>query len=77
MASVLAATATKLLKLKPVWRGLLVLGRNVVAALAVSTLENNIVARHDSSPFPIANLRSEIDLCTLVLSFMYFVRVSQ
>jgi hypothetical protein len=49
VASVLATTAAKLLKLKPVWRSLLVLGRNVVAALAVSTLENNIIARHKSS----------------------------
>jgi hypothetical protein len=60
VASVFATTATKLLKLKPVWRGLFVLGRYVVAALAVSTLENNIVTRHNSSPFPIANFQMPI-----------------
>ena len=52
--SVLAATATKLTKLKPVRRGLLILGRYVVAALACTTLKNNIIAWH--------NLNS--DLCT-------------
>jgi hypothetical protein len=46
---VLAATATKLTKLKPVGRGLLVFGRYVVAALALVTLQNNIIARHRSS----------------------------
>jgi len=48
---VLAATATKLLKLKPVGRGLLVLCRYVVATLAVSTLKHNVIARHNSTPF--------------------------
>ena len=60
VASVLATTAAKLLKLKPVWSRLLILGRNVVAALAVSTLENNIIARHFLIPdfrLPISNLR--------------------
>ena len=48
---VLAATATKLLKLKPVGRGFLVLCRYVVPTLAVSTLKHNVIARHNSTPF--------------------------
>jgi hypothetical protein len=47
MISMLAATATELTKLKPVWRGLLILGRNVVAALTSLTLKNNIISRHN------------------------------
>jgi len=46
MISVFAATATELAELKPVRRGLLILGRYVVAALACTTLKNNIVAWH-------------------------------
>jgi hypothetical protein len=46
MISVLAATATELAELKPIRRGLFILGRYVVAALAYTTLKNNIVARH-------------------------------
>jgi hypothetical protein len=46
----LAATATKLAKLKPVRRGLLVLGRHVVAVLAVIALKHNIIAWHKSFP---------------------------
>jgi hypothetical protein len=57
MASVLAATTTKLLKFQPIGGGLLVLGRCVVAALAVSALEHNVIARHNPSSFPIANCR--------------------
>ncbi len=56
MASVLAATTTKFLKLQPVGGGLLILGCCVVAALAVSALEHNVIARHNPSSFPIANL---------------------
>ena len=48
--SVLAATATKLTKLKPVRRGLLILGRNVVAALTSLTLKNYVISRHNSNP---------------------------
>jgi hypothetical protein len=44
--SVFAATATELTKLKPIWRGLLILGRYVVAALASVTLKYNIIAWH-------------------------------
>ena len=59
--SVLAATATKLTKLKPVRRGLLILGRNVVAALTVGTLKYYVVSRHfliSNFRLPIANLFS-------------------
>jgi hypothetical protein len=54
MISVFAATATELAKLKPIRRGLFILGRNVVAALAYNTLKNNIIAWHLLFP----------DLCT-------------
>src|SRR5918993_2357783 len=46
MISVLAATPTELAELKPIRRGLFILGRYVVAALANITLKNNIIARH-------------------------------
>ena len=48
--SVLAATATELTKLKPIWRGLFILGRNVVAALTSLTLKNYVISRHRSNP---------------------------
>ena len=44
--SVFAATATELAELKPIRRGLFILGRYVVAALAYATLKNNIIAWH-------------------------------
>ena len=46
MISVFSATATELAELKPVRRGLLILGRYVVTALACTTLKNNIIAWH-------------------------------
>ncbi len=46
MSRVLSATATKLLKLKPVGRSFLVLRRNVIAALALTTLKHDVVAWH-------------------------------
>jgi len=46
MISVFAATATELAELKPIRRGLFILGRYVVAALACTTLKNNIIAWH-------------------------------
>jgi hypothetical protein len=46
MISVFAATATELTKLKPIRRGLFILGRYVVAAFAFNTLKNNIIAWH-------------------------------
>jgi len=48
MISVFAATATELTELKPVWRGLLILGRYVVAALTVGTLKHYVIAWHNS-----------------------------
>ncbi len=48
MVCVLAATSTKLGKLQPVGRGLLILRCYVVAALAYTTLEHNVIARHNS-----------------------------
>jgi hypothetical protein len=50
MISVFAATATKLTELKPVGRGLLVLSRYVVAALALITLKHDVVAWHNLIP---------------------------
>ena len=47
MISVFAATATELTKLKPIRRGLLILGRYIVATLTVSTLKHNVVSRHN------------------------------
>ena len=46
MISVFSATATELTKLKPIRRGLLILGRYVVSTLTVITLKNNIIAWH-------------------------------
>jgi hypothetical protein len=46
MISVFATTATELAELKPIRRGFLILGRYVVAAFAVVTLKNNIIAWH-------------------------------
>ena len=50
MISVFAATATKLTELQPIRRGFLILGSNVVAALAIVTLKHNVVSRHKSFP---------------------------
>ena len=47
---VLAATATELAEFKPVGRGLLILGRNVVSTLTVVTLKHNIIAWHNLVP---------------------------
>jgi hypothetical protein len=62
MISVFAATATELAELKPIRRGLLILGRYVVAALACTTLKNNIVAWHSLNSLPISNRRSPIPI---------------
>ena len=50
MISVFAATATELAELKPIGRGLLVFGRDVVATLTIVTLKHNIIAWHNSNP---------------------------
>jgi hypothetical protein len=60
MISVFAATATELAELKPIRRGFLILGRNVVAAFAVNTLKNNIIACH-LFLFPISDCQFPID----------------
>jgi hypothetical protein len=50
MISVFAATATELAKLKPIGRGLFILGRYVVAAFTNTTLKSNILAWHLLNP---------------------------
>jgi hypothetical protein len=50
MISMLAATATKLAEFKPIGRGLLVFGRDVVATLTIVTLKHNIIAWHNLNP---------------------------
>ena len=55
MTGVLTATTTELLKLQPIWSRLLILGRRVIAALALSALKHDVIARHNPSSFPIAN----------------------
>ena len=44
MQRVATATATELLKLKPVRRGLLVLRRHVIALLTIRALQNDVVS---------------------------------
>jgi hypothetical protein len=59
MISVFTATATELTELKPIWRGLFILGRYVVAALTSVTLKYNIIAWQNS--FPISDCQFPID----------------
>ena len=47
MTSVLAAPPTELLELKTFRRGLLILCGRVVATFAITTLEHNVIARHN------------------------------
>ena len=51
MISVLAATATEFFELEPIGRRLFVFRRRVVSALAFTTLEHNIIARHTPTSF--------------------------
>jgi hypothetical protein len=63
MIGVLAATATELAEFKPVGRGLLIFGRNVVSTLTVVTLKHNIIAWHSlisNFRLPISNLRQPL-----------------
>ena len=60
MRCVLAATATELAELKPIRRGLFILGRYVVAALAINTLKNNIIAWHFFL-FPISDCNCRLE----------------
>ena len=78
MAGVFAATSTKLGKLQPIGRGLLILSRCVVTALAFTTLEHNVIARHNLSYFKLRSLYFVLGtlflvLCTLFLVPLYFV----
>jgi hypothetical protein len=50
MTCVLAATATEFAEFQPVGRGLLILGRHVIPALAILTLKHNIIAWHRLTP---------------------------
>ncbi len=43
---VFAATATEFAEFQPIGRGLLILGRHVVPALAIVTLKHNVIAWH-------------------------------
>ena len=58
MIRVLAATSTKLTELQPVRRGLLILGRDVVAVLAFSALKHDVVAWHIYIPDLINDFRN-------------------
>ena len=49
MQLMLAAAATKLFELQPVWRVLFVLRRHVITLLTLGALQNNVVSRHTSS----------------------------
>jgi hypothetical protein len=49
MTCVFAATATEFAEFQPVGRGFLILGRHVIPALAILTLEHNVIAWHFSN----------------------------
>ena len=70
MISVFTATATELAKLKPIGRGLFILGRDVVAALTVNTLKHNIIAWHlFSSDFRLLLIPiAQFPFCRLLLA---------
>jgi hypothetical protein len=74
MASVFATATTELAELQTLGRGLLVLGRRVVATLAITTLKHNIIARHNltSLLFVLWNFKLRalfFVLCTLLSRF--------
>jgi hypothetical protein len=46
MTRVLAATATEFAEFQAIRRGLLILGRHVVPALAILALKHNVIAWH-------------------------------
>ena len=58
MTCVLAATAAELTELQTISRGLLVLRRNIVAALTFATLQHNVISRHKL--FPISDFQFPI-----------------
>ena len=49
MVSMLTTAPAELAKCKPFRSRLLVLGCDVIATLAVTTLKHNVIPRHDSS----------------------------
>ena len=66
---VLTAAPAELLKLQPIRRRFLVLARYVIAALAITALQHNVIAWHKSlsnryarvrRAFSLSNLKSEI-----------------
>ena len=59
MIRVFTAAPTELLKLQAIRSCFLVLGRCVIAALAIAALQYNVIAWHYFNS-PISNLRSEI-----------------
>jgi hypothetical protein len=63
---VLAAAAAELTKLQTISRGLLVLCRNVVAALAFAALQHNVISRHKL----ISPILDRLFLGALRLSFL-------
>jgi hypothetical protein len=72
---VLTAAPAELLKLQPIRRGFLVLGRYVITALTITALQHNIIAWHKSFPIGthasgvlLLNFRSS-DLRSQILRF--------
>ena len=49
VTSVFSATAAELAEFQPIGRGLLILGRYVIPALACLTLKHNVIAWHHST----------------------------
>jgi hypothetical protein len=56
----LAAPTTKLFEFKTLGSGLFVFRRRVVPTFAVTTLEHNIIARHNPTSFPIGAFAVQI-----------------
>jgi hypothetical protein len=54
VARVLTAAPAELLKLQPIRRRFLVLARYVIAALAITALQHNVIAWHKSLSDPYA-----------------------
>jgi hypothetical protein len=57
MRCVFTAAAAELAEFQTLSRGLFVLRRYVITALAITALQHNIVTRHNSFPIPIADLK--------------------
>jgi len=67
MVRVLTAAPAELAKLQTICGRLLVLGCDVVAALAIVALQHNVIARHNL--FPISDCQFPIDVCGQFLVF--------